>query len=304
MSWLIFSIVPPALWALSNHIDKYMLGKFFKNRDGGPFMLFTAFFGILVALYVLIFRFGSISTDPKSALIMLVSGAASFLSGYLYLVALKKDSPSVVVPLFQLIPIFRYFLGMFFLNEFLSGPQIFACLLVIAGSMILTLESVGNKFKLKMHVILPMLLCTLVTAVNGLAFKYVAVESNYWNTQFWDFLGLFIAGVVVFNLNPSWRKVFSEIIGHKKSFVLGITFFNEIINVAAGLIFTYAMLLMPLAIVSVVSNGLQPFFVLLFGVILTLLTPKLAHVTLSKRNLVQKIIAIGVIFLGTYLLNR
>lgn len=304
MNWLIFSIIPPALWAITNHIDKYMLGKFFKNRESGAFMLFTAFFGVLVALYAFIFKASSIEVSYPATLIMMAGGAASLASGYFYLKALDKADPTIVVPLFQLVAIVRYFLGLIFLDEHLTMMQIVACSLVIAGSVLLTLESSEKKIKFKMSVIWPMVASVLITSVNGLIFKYVAIQSNYWSTQAWDWLGLFIAGVLIFYFNKRWRSSFVEILQESRSFVLGITALNEVLNISAGLIFTYAILLMPLAVVSVVSNGMQPFFVFLFGLIITIFLPRFGKESILGKHLIQRIIAIAVIFLGTYLLNR
>jgi len=304
MNWLIFSIIPPALWAITNHIDKFMLSRYFKGREGGAFMLFTSFFGILVAGYIFIFKASSIEISFPSTLIIMASGAASLGSGYFYLKALSKAEPSIVVPMFQVVAIFRYFLGLFFLNEHLTVLQIIACALVLLGSMALALESIEKKIRLKMSVVWPMLVCTIITAVNGLAFKYVAIESNYWSTQAWDWLGLFLAGLIIFLLNKNWRDTFLDILGQSKVKVLGITAVNEILNVTAGLIFTYAILLMPLAVVSVVSNGLQPFFVFFFGIIITIFIPRFGKENIAKNHLLQRIIAIATIFLGTFLLNR
>ena len=267
-------------------------------------MLFTSFFGILVAGYIFIFKASSIEISFPSTLIIMASGAASLGSGYFYLKALSKAEPSIVVPMFQVVAIFRYFLGLFFLNEHLTVLQIIACALVLLGSMALALESIEKKIRLKMSVVWPMLVCTIITAVNGLAFKYVAIESNYWSTQAWDWLGLFLAGLIIFLLNKNWRDTFLDILGQSKVKVLGITAVNEILNVTAGLIFTYAILLMPLAVVSVVSNGLQPFFVFFFGIIITIFIPRFGKENIAKNHLLQRIIAIATIFLGTFLLNR
>lgn len=64
----------------------------------------------------------------------------------------------------------------------------------------------------------------------------------------------------------------------------------------------FATLLAPLALVWVV-NGFQPFFVLLYGVIITLFFPKFGTESLLKKHLVQKVVAILIMFVGVLLLN-
>jgi dipeptide/tripeptide permease len=49
-------------------------------------------------------------------------------------------------------------------------------------------------------------------------------------------------------------------------------------------------------------NGLQPFFVLLFGIVLTVVVPRLRGEKQRKSELAQKMSAITLMFAGTYLI--
>jgi len=84
---------------------------------------------------------------------------------------------------------------------------------------------------------------------------------------------------------------------------LGINAINEILNIVAKMIFNFATLLAPLALVWTV-NGAQPLVVLIFGLILTLFWPKAFKEDISKANLAKKAIFIILIFVGGYLLNQ
>lgn len=93
-----------------------------------------------------------------------------------------------------------------------------------------------------------------------------------------------------------------SVMKQNKVSVIGVNGLNEIINIAAKISFNFASLLAPVTLIWVV-NGTQPFFVFIYGVIVTLFFPKIGVESLAKRHLVQKLVAIAIMFLGTYLIN-
>jgi len=50
--WLLFAFLGPVSWAVSTHIDKYLVDRYFRDADTAVLMLFTALVGI-VALPVI-----------------------------------------------------------------------------------------------------------------------------------------------------------------------------------------------------------------------------------------------------------
>jgi hypothetical protein len=47
MSWLPFAFSGPVLWAVSTHLDKYLVEKYFKNSNVAVLLIFTALIGLL-----------------------------------------------------------------------------------------------------------------------------------------------------------------------------------------------------------------------------------------------------------------
>jgi hypothetical protein len=119
---------------------------------------------------------------------------------------------------------------------------------------------------------------------------------------FWSLSGKVIIGILIFLIIKSYRKQFLKVFRVNSKAVLAASSLNEIIFISADGMTAFATLLAPIALVMVV-NGFQPIFVFAIGIILTLFFPKLGRESLSKRDLVQKILAIGIIALGTILLN-
>jgi hypothetical protein len=84
---------------------------------------------------------------------------------------------------------------------------------------------------------------------------------------------------------------------------LSLNGLNEIFNIVAKMIVNFATLLAPLALVWTVNN-LQPFFVLLIGILLTKFFPNFNQEKIDKKTIIQKIFAIILMFTGVLLMNQ
>ena len=78
--------------------------------------------------------------------------------------------------------------------------------------------------------------------------------------------------------------------------------FNEIINIVAKIIANFATLLAPLALVATL-NGTQPFFILMFGLLASILFPKWFARKFERGYLIQQLISVAIIFAGVTLLS-
>jgi len=301
MNWLIIALLSPALWAASSHIDKYLIEKYFKGRGVGALIIFSSIIGVFVLPFILLFEPKPFNISFAQLILIIFSSVISILAILIYLYALKKDEASIVVPLFQTIPIFAFILGYLFLGEILSHRQIAGGLLIILGGLGLSLDLKEKVPRLKSNIFFLMLLASLLIAISGLLFKVVAVEANFWTATFWAYAGEILMGAIFLVFIKSYRVEFWQVIQINKLAVLSLNAFNEVINVIATLIFRFVILLAPLALIWAI-NGLQPLFVFLFGVILTLFFPNLEKESLAKKNVIQKIFTILIMFLGTYFL--
>src|SRR5437870_1803611 len=77
--WYFYAAIGPAIWALLNHLDKYLLDRFFRHgATGAALAVFTGFAGVLVACGILLFDLSRVaSLEPRQAL--LVTAAGPFL---------------------------------------------------------------------------------------------------------------------------------------------------------------------------------------------------------------------------------
>ncbi len=302
MSWLIFAFSGPILWAASTHIDKYLVEKYFKHGSVAVLMVFTAIIGLFALPFIYFFQPSVLCIPLQEMVETAVSGILYMGAIYVYLQALQSEEASVVAPFFQLAAIFGFILGYLFLGEVPLPAQLAGGLLIIAGSTLLSLKFTGKKTKLKRRLILLMLACTLALAFSSLIFKFFSLQNEYWTTSFWNFVGQALFGVVLMATAAN-RKRFYQTIRTNTGAVLAINGANELINLGGGLGVRYALLLAPLGIVQAISSTTL-FFVLLFGILLSVFFPKLGREEITAASLIQKGIATILVVIGVILVNQ
>jgi drug/metabolite transporter (DMT)-like permease len=265
-------------------------------------MIFSALIGLFLLPIILLISRGQIfAILPRDALILMISGVLYVFAILPYFFALRTEDTSLIAPFFQAIPVFSYFLGLIFLGENLSGWQIAASLLIIFGAVGLSINfTEKNIFRWRIFGL--MMLSAFLYSLNIFLFKFMERGSNFWTTSFWEYAGFSLAAIGMLAISR-YRREFIECFKSNGVKVLGINAANEIINIIAKIIYNFATLLAPLALVSTV-NGVQPLVVLFFGFILTIFWPKMFNEDITKKTLAQKAIFIILIFIGGYLLNR
>ena len=301
MFWLIYAFSGPVLWALSIHIDKYLVERYFKHGSVAVLMVFTAIIGALALPFIWLFQRHVVSLDLQSMALIAVSGILYMGAIYFYLQALQAEEASNVAPFFQVAGIFGLILGYLVLGEKLSFLQIIGVLLIIAGSVLLSLRFGQGASRVKTHLVVLMLTCALAIALSSLIFKFFAVRDEFWTTTFWNFGGQALFGVILM-LVAANRRQFVEMMRANTSAVLSVNGMNELINLGGNIGMRYALLFAPLGIVQAISSTTL-FFVLFFGVILSLFFPSLGREEISFVGLMQKFIAIILVVAGVLLVN-
>jgi drug/metabolite transporter (DMT)-like permease len=55
MSWVVYAFSGPVLWAISVHLDKYLVDRFFKESNVVVLLLFTSLVGVLLLPFIRLF---------------------------------------------------------------------------------------------------------------------------------------------------------------------------------------------------------------------------------------------------------
>ena len=306
MTWFFIALIAPALYAVCNHIDKFLIEKFLSKDPGqkeevGSLILFSTLFSLLVLPVIYLIEPGVFSVPIFNIGILLLNGVLCVGAIVLYLYAMEKDEASIVVPFYQLIPVFGYILGVFVLGELLSFRQIVSSLIIIAAAIALSFDLSSEKISFHGRVLWLMSGASFIFALSGVIFKKIAVEQGFWLSAFWEFAGLALMGVIIFLAISTYRRDFIRLLRHSGRPIILLNFLNETLTVIGDLIFMYAYLLAPIALV-LVANVFQPFFVFIYGIFLTIFFPRISTEKLSRKHLAQKIAAIFVMMIGAYFL--
>jgi uncharacterized membrane protein len=300
--WLLLALSGPILWAVSTHIDKFLLDKYFKDSDVAVLMVFTALAGVLMLPAIWWTEPQVVQAPALDVAVMSFSGALYMGAMLFYLRALQSEDASGIAPLFQMTPVFSFVLAYAVLGERLTALQMLSGLLILGGAVVVSIGSSASGAALKRRSLWLMVLCTGALALSAVIFKLFAVRDEFWRTTFWSFAGQVLFGAAILAV-PSYRKQFISLLAKSTGAVMAINAANELINLGGGLGVRYATVLGPLTIVQAIS-GTSTLFVFAIGVLLALIAPSLGHEDLSRSNLIRKGIAAALVAAGVALANQ
>jgi drug/metabolite transporter (DMT)-like permease len=302
MSWLFFAFSGPVLWAISVHLDKYLVERFFKESNVAVLLVFTALVGVLLLPFIWYYEPNVTSPSAGSIALIILAGIFYMTAMLLYLQALQSEEASVVAPFFQAGPLFGYVLAYFVLGETLSPRQMAGGALIIVGALIVSIRFGQSMKMFKARLALLMLACGFIMALSGLIFKVFAIRVEFWTTTFWMFVGEGLFGVALLMI-PSHRRQFIALVRANTAALLSINASNELINLGGGLGNRYALLFAPLSIVQAIGST-TTLFVFAFGVVLSVFFPGFGRENLSGRELAQKGMAAIIVAIGVALVTR
>ena len=238
ISWLVFAFSGLLLWAISTHIDKYLVEKYFKHAPAAALLVFTALIGLFTLPFIWYFVPSVVALDLASAALMASSGVL-YMGGLLfYLRALQGEEASTVAPFFQAAPFFGFVLGYLVLGETLSLTQMAGGILIVAGTTLVSLRRGGAQTRLRRRLVASMLAAALCLASSALVFKVFGEA-------------FFGAGLLAV---PSYRAQFLALLRANPGAVVSINAANELINLGGGLGNRYALLLAPLSLVQAAGS--------------------------------------------------
>lgn len=308
MTWLWLTLGAQFLFSVGAHVDKHLLSRYFRgSAPPGSLILFSALFSLVVLPAVALWQPAVGSIAPGDAGLLLLGGALNITGVILSLYAMQRDEASVVTTLFQMAPVFHYVLAWIVLGETLSSQQVAAGLLILGGAVLVTLDwkkhSGRRRVALRLPVFLQMAGASLLIATNTVLFKRVAAAGDFWVATFWSYVSLALVGVALFAAVKPYRAQFLATLRHNRLPVIGLNVLNELLAVVGYVMISYATLLVPVALVSVLG-GFQPLMVFVLGALLTWLAPSIGREDLSRAAVARKLVAMAAIVAGTWLLER
>ncbi len=301
MSWFFVALIGSFLYAVTNHIDKYVISKYLQNSGLGSLVIFSSIFSIFALPFIWWIHPTVFSVTLIQGVVLATTGMLTIGAILLYFYALQEDEATNVVPLYQTIPIFAFLLGYLILGEVITTMQVVAACTIIMGAAVLSFKIGDGVIRFKRTVVLYMLSASALYAMSSVLFKLVALEEGFWLSTFWSLVGKVILGLFFLTAVPIYRRQFFLVIQENKARVLALNSLNESFSICADALMGFATLLAPVVLVLLVE-AFQPVFVLIIGVTLTLFFPHISAESITRKHIFQKVGAIGCIVLGSVLL--
>jgi len=292
--WVFFSILGPLFWSISNIIDKYVLTKWVKK----PLVPIVVTSIICLAVGLIIYStVGFLYLSYLNVFLAILTGIITILIYVLYFKALQIQEASRVIPLFYLSPLFILILAAVFLNEVFTPLKYLGIFLVIGGTILISVKnfskiSFGKAFWW-------MILAAGLDAINAVLTKHLLNLADFWTIFGYKNIGMFIGSIPItyFYLDELIRTVKQ----YGKKVVIAISA-SETITLIGTLFFTIAMFIGYVTLTRTLSS-IQPFFVLLFTLLLSIFYPLILKEELGKLVISQKILAIILMFIGVILIT-
>lgn len=298
----LLALLTPLLYAATNHIDNILLEKHFKEGGVGTLVLFSALLSVL-ALPVLLFIDSSVLDVSALHMAFLFGvGLLNMLLLWCYLQAMFTDEPTVVIIYYQMVPVLGLIMGYVFLGETLETRELSAMGLIVLGALFLTVYMDGGRIVFRLRTFGYMLAASLCWAAESTFFKVVALEENWVRSFFWEHVALVFIGVVIFLTIPHYRESFMKALRLNSGPILRLNVFNEGAYMTANAIAAYVVV-QALVATTLLLNSFQPMFVLIIGIMLTVVFPKLEVEHVSWSHMWQKLMAMILTVYGGYLLG-
>ena len=294
MSWITLTITASFICAAVNVTDKYILSKLV-TRPVVP-VIITGTIGFIGSLII----FAVHGIEPLSAknIVLAFAGAGFQLAMiFLYFNAVKLEEISKIVPLFYMMPFFTLLIAGVFLGEIFTPAKYLGIALLVSGAILISLKkpfaiSFGRAFWF-------VILGAFFLAISQVIVKYLLGFASFWTIFAYTRTFVFVMLIPVILPN---RRHFKELYKEKGIAPAGIISLNESLAVVGILLFTTAMSKGPVTLVAALSS-IQPFFVLLFAIFLSLVYPNILTEETNKSAIFLKAISIIIMFAGAILIR-
>lgn len=302
MGWLTLALIAAALNGGVSVVDKFVVEK--QIPDPIIYSFFMSAYGMISAVVMLLTV--DVHTAPLGAtLLAFFSGAVYLAYIVLYFAALGYNDASVVVALAQTSPVFSALWGFLFLGERFDTLTYIGVGVVVAGAVLISLERNEDeqaKTRLRLNTALQLMVVgCFVNSISQLMLKYALEEISVWGGFFWPRLGVFAGALALLTLPSIRKRLWSAVRGigwRVNLLIMG----SE--GTALGAVYTMTLAYDrgPLTLVSA-SSGAQPLFIMLFVWLVNRIRADTVPDKTDRRLLAIRLLPLGMIALGVYLLS-
>lgn len=297
MSWISFAVFGYLLQSFSVLGDKLILRKVLPRPSAYAFWQ-----GILSIGIVVFIPFGFNFLSSEKIFISFLSGAFS-LYGLLFLfTALARADASNVLP----VVLGGTALMVFFFERIILGYDftiidVLAGILLVAGSITLSLEHRWGQGKREQRFLGPAVVTAILFSFSILLIKYLFAEENFFSVLIWSRGGLLLAGLSLL-LVPEFRlEIFRNSRALKRPRSTTVVVLNKLIGAVGNIFIYFAISRGPAALVNALQ-GLQYVFLFVLAYIFSLWVPSLIKESIAPKAIMQKIFGIFMVSAGLFIL--
>ncbi len=296
--WIVVVIIAHILNAINFIVDKLLLSKFVRSPVVYAFMIGSLGMAVVVA-----FPWAWYLPSGAQLAVDAMAGASLILALLFFFKALQIGEASRVPPLVGgLIPIFTFVLSYFFLGERLSSRELIAFLLLLVGSVLITIMK--SKSEKKQALIKKgyfyAVAAGLLFAISFVLTKYAYLEQEFLSAFIWIRFGSF-AVVLFFLLSSDRRQQIKTAFQGASRKVRAVFIGNQILGAAAFLLLNYAISLASVSLINALQ-GVQYVFLILAMAVLVKVFPRFFTEKITREIVIQKVIAIILIGAGLSLI--
>lgn len=284
---LFMMILPPFLFATTNILDVRLL------RECSTSVLMAigaAFNAVICSILFGWCMYADVEMEFGFNFWILVLNGVTYTGAiWLYLHILQEEEVSKAVPFFQIIPMFGIIGGYIFLGEKLGLAISIAIALLVLGGLCLVYEG-GSRIRKKLAFV--MICSSLLLAINDIVFADFGRNINLLPALCADLLGKVLVGSL-FMISKKTRVTFIPTLRIK----FKLQALNETIFIVADLIFDWAKIIAPVALVQGMC-ATQPLFLLGIAAFFTKFFPKFHCENFEGINKWRKVIGVLLMVIG------
>ena len=293
MIWLIAIIFSYFFFALASLGDKVVLSGSSEPKS------YTFFVGIFSILAVLMIPFISFSIPQGLVWIWIILGAFFYVLGlYYFFDAIEKFDVSKILPTVGAIqPIFIALVSfLFWGGEVMKGSEIIAFIILLIGSILISIE---KNYKLTKASLKVSLLASLFFSLDVIFSKLVFVEISFWEGFIWIKIVSFIF-VLTLLFDKSFRKEIFKTERKISKKTSAIFLSAQVFGGLATVLQSWAIALVPIAYLAIMNamKGIQYVFLFIMVILVSFFFPKILKENISKKVIIQRVIAIILIVIG------
>jgi drug/metabolite transporter (DMT)-like permease len=297
----LYGIIAAFFWSLTNLIDKHLTSKHAEDGNVWGIVILSCFFpAILLPVAMHFAQISVLNIQLVDSLLLMATGGLMVVWIYFYLKALTEEDTSTVMTLLVLAPFFSLLFGNIILSELPTPIQLVAGAFLVAGSLVVSYEQSTGTLRKKL--LFYAIVASICMGLMHSLFKFSTIEGDFWQSMFWRSLGMVISGLILCFTIKSIRDKFYHFITNYLRKGLSLNAANETFTLAGDLVFGFAILFAPIALIQT-TEAYQPVFIIILSFLLSQLFGfESIQEDYSRSSLIKKIIGVTCVIIGSLLL--